>query len=190
MATDVQPQPAADFQALPLEFIVAAPLKAAINAQAIAAATTKTFLESMLTDNKPQTVDFTAQLVQTIDPVTKAAKNQAMSIKVPLLSIVPIPHLRIDSVTTHFLYSITQTITSKEARDYAANLEVKGSGLLSGLLGVSLSGSVASKSAQESTTNRSGTLEITVHASEAPMPEGLSKLLDLMSKAVLATPVP
>ncbi len=32
--------------------------------------------------------------------------------------------------------------------------------------------------------NRSGTLEITVHASEAPMPEGLAKVLGLLANAI------
>ena len=50
---------AAEFQALPLESIIAAPLKGAIEAQAMAAATTKAFIESMIdSTGKPVSVQF------------------------------------------------------------------------------------------------------------------------------------
>jgi hypothetical protein len=51
-----------------------------------------------------------------------------------------------------------------------------------------LKGSVTSRSSTESTTNRSGHLEITLHASEAPMPEGLARILSLLAHAVPDAP--
>jgi hypothetical protein len=50
-----------------------------------------------------------------------------------------------------------------------------------------LKGSVSSSSSSEATTNRSGTLDITVRASEAPIPEGLARLLTLLSRFPEAT---
>ncbi|MDX9854227.1 MAG: DUF2589 domain-containing protein, partial [Tenuifilaceae bacterium] len=68
--------PAAEFQALPLGYIVAEPLKAAIMAQAIAAKTTQDFINNLLTGDAngpktPITVDFEAmQSVGTGDTTT------------------------------------------------------------------------------------------------------------------------
>ena len=91
-------QPGAEFQSLPLEFIVSAPLTAAVRAQAIAAKATQEYIEAF----KNTTVDFSMQVQDNGSPKT-------MNIKAPLLACVPVPHLRIDSITTHFHYEITQT---------------------------------------------------------------------------------
>ncbi|MEK7871726.1 MAG: DUF2589 domain-containing protein, partial [Nitrospirota bacterium] len=60
--------------------------------------------------------------------------------------------------------------------------------MLSPWVSASLKGSVSSKSAEESTMNRSGSLEITMHASESPMPEGLAKILNLLSNSIQSLP--
>src|SRR3569833_228882 len=97
--------PAADFQALPLEFIIAQPLTAAIKAQMMAAQATQSFIQSFINDGKPVTIDLSADL--------KAADNQSCSvnIKAPLLSFVPLPHIRIDSLSVSFKYEISQSVT-------------------------------------------------------------------------------
>lgn len=177
-------QPAVEFQALPLEFIVAQPLVAAVKAQAIAADTTKAFIESLIdkTSRKPISVDFSVAYKGTDS--AGALVDKMAAINAPLLSIVPVPHLRIDSLTTHFKYEITQTIKESSSMDKGIELGAKAGGVLSPWVDFTLKGSVASKSSEESTMNRSGVLEITVHASEAPMPEGLAKVLGILAGSI------
>jgi len=208
-------QPVAEFQALPLEFIVATPLVAAVKAQSMSAEATKGFILSLIDKktNFPVMVEFKAEL-EISQPATagaggatgaaagaNAAGNAAagatatknlktMQIKAPLLSMVPIPHLRIDSLTTHFKYEITQTVKTAKAQDLSGEMEARTGAVLSPWVSASLKGSVSSKSSEESTMNRSGVLEITVHASEAPIPDGLSKILGLLSNSIQCTPVP
>ena len=73
--------PAAEFQALPLAFIVAAPLKAAVDAQTVAAQTTRNFINSLMTGDekakKPISVEFSTTLNNaiTIQPATETAKS-------------------------------------------------------------------------------------------------------------------
>lgn len=166
-------QPAAEFQALPLEFIVAAPLIAAVKAQAVAAQATIEFVEKFKGDN----VQFEFESKQEGTP----KKNK---VNAPLLSIVPVPHLRIDSLTVNFRYEISQTVKEASSLEKGVEMDVKGGALLSPWVSATLKGSVSSRSSEESTMNRSGTLEITVHASEAPMPEGLAKILSLLATSV------
>jgi hypothetical protein len=179
---NVQVMPAAEFQALPLESIIASPLKGAIEAQAIAAATTKAFIESMIgKDNKPVSIPFNIQYKVSNAGGTTEANTV---VNVPLLAIVPVPHLRIDSLTTHFKYEINAVTKSEHETSKALGGTVGTTGILSKFVNVSLNGSISSKSREESTTNRSGMLEITVHASEAPMPEGLAKILSLLASTI------
>jgi hypothetical protein len=175
--------PAADFQALPLEFIVAAPLVAAVKAQAVVAETTKNFITAMLNkDGKPITVDFSVSYKE----ADKNGKLQDKSVMIvaPLISLVPVPHLRIDSLTTHFKYEVSQTVRDASATEKGIEAGFQTGALLSAWVSGTVKGSLSSKSSEESTMNRSGTIEITVHASEAPIPEGLAKILSFLGRAV------
>lgn len=191
---ETQLQPAAEFQALPLEFIVATPLVAAVKAQSAAAEATKGFILALMDSNKkPLTVEFDVEASETVVPPgggTPVSTPRHVNIKAPLLSIVPVPHLRIDSLTTHFKYEITQTVKATQAKDFSVELSAQSGAALSAFVSATLKGSVSSKSSEESLMNRSGVLEITVHASEAPMPEGLAKILGLLANSVQVIPAP
>ena len=169
---------AAECQALPLEYIVTAPLTAAVKAQRAAAEATHDFITGMIgEDGKPRTVDFSVD--NTVGDTTNT-----VAIKAPLLSIVPVPHLRIDSLKIQFQFEITQTLRDSSETSKSLEVGAKTGGLLSAWVSATLKGSVSSKSSSESTMNRSGQLEVTLNASESQMPEGLAKILTLMSRAV------
>lgn len=174
--------PAAEFQSLPLESIIAAPLKAAIQAQIIAAETTRSFIESMLDkDGKPINVKFLVERnVETGQNPTKAS----VAINTPLLSMVPIPHLQINSITTHFRYEVSDIRKEEKQKEGTVGGTAGTTGLLSKFVNISLNGSLSTKSREESQINRSGVLEVTVNASEAPIPEGLARILDILAKSV------
>jgi hypothetical protein len=171
--------PAAEFQSLPLEFIISAPLMGVIKAQAVSAQATLEFINNL----KGQTVDFENTVSSTTAGTTT---QQQVTVKAPLLTMVPIPHIRIDSFTTHFKYEISQVVTEKNSLDMGATLDAGTTGVLSKFFNASLKGNVSSQSSSESTMNRSGVLEITLHASEAPIPEGLARVLNLLAKTIPA----
>ena len=168
----------AEFQSLPLDYIVAAPLVAAVKAQRVAAETTKSFIESMIVNGKPTTVDFA------VDQDLGDGSARAVNVSAPLLAMVPVPHLRIDQLTTKFTFEIKQTFSDRTETSKGIEVSAKTGGMLSPWVSASVKGSASSKSAQESTTNRSGQLEITVQASESPVPEGLARVLSMMASAI------
>lgn len=183
--------PAAEFEKVPLDFIIASPLTAAVKAQQIAAETTKNFILSFLNEEKsadgkgtglysPQTVKFKLDAKKTNERGETVASN--VNLDVPILSMVPVPHLRIDSLTTHFKYEVTQIIkTSSESTKTITGSGSAGLKVIP-ILNLSLSGTLSSRSSEDASTNRSGILEVTVHASEAPIPEGLARLLSMLAK--------
>jgi hypothetical protein len=197
----------AEFAQLPLHAIIADPLMAVIDAQSKSAVATQSFIQSFLqapTGNaagnnnaaganaganpgasqasNAMTVDFSTTIVDAADPT----QTKSISVSAPLLSIVPIPNIRIDSLSISFKYEVSQVIsTSSEAdKSFGGTLGAK-AGLALWSANLSLTGNVSSSTKQSSTTNRSGVLDIEVHASEAPMPEGLSKILSILSNAVI-----
>jgi len=168
------------FQALPLEFLIAAPLVAAVKAQKVAAETTKAFIEGMIDpeSHKPITVNFE------VEQKANDGTTSSLSVQAPLLAMVPVPHLRIDSLTSHFHFEITQTYRDAKETAKSIDTSISTGKALSPWVSASLKGSASSKASQESTTNRSGSLDITVQASESAIPEGLARVLSLMTSAI------
>jgi hypothetical protein len=171
--------PAAEFQALPLEFIIATPLLAAVKAQAVAAQATLDFINGLIkTDTRePISVKFKVKYREN-DEIKEA------EIDAPLLSIVPIPHLRIDSLNIDFKFEVSHTFADRKSLETGASVEIGTGSALSPWVSASLKGSVSSKSSEENTINRSGQLSISVHASEAPIPEGLARILTVLAKTI------
>src|SRR6185295_18746741 len=119
--------PAAEFQSLPLEFIISAPLSGAIKAQAIAADTARKFIEAF----KDTNVEFTAATV-------KNGVDKKVKVQVPLLSMVPVPHLRIDSLTVDFKYEIAQIVADKKSLETGFDMDVGSAGILSNFVKASI----------------------------------------------------
>ena len=177
-----------EFKAIPLEDIIAAPLTGAIEAQKKSAEATRDFIKSFIDeDGNPINVEF--KVAKNLLDQGGAETSESMQVKAPLLSIVPTPHLAIDEVITHFSYEIAQTITYEKEKEAKGEGEGQTGWLVSKFAKVQLSGSISNKTTEASTANRSGSLEITVKASQAPMPKGLDKILSVLANQITASPV-
>ncbi|GEM_PF-931247 len=167
------PLPDIGVQALPLEFIISAPLLGVINAQKMSAQATIDFINT-----------FKAENISFSGTSTTAGAPSSFSVTVPMLTMIPVPHLRINSVTTHFKYEISQIVSEKKGREIGGSVEAGTTGLWANFVTASLKGNVSSQSSAESVMNRSGMLDITISASEAPIPEGLARILNLLGKTI------
>ncbi len=173
--TEISP---AEFKKIPLEFIIATPLLTTIEAHRVAANTTLKFIKE-LSDAEP--MKFELQLNETTGNTTDIANK---TIKVPLLSMVHIPNMNFDSLSVTFNYSISQIYTEKKEKEGSAEGEISTTGLLSKFVGASFGGSIESRTSSELTSNRSGSLEIKIHASEGDMPQGLSKIVTAIANSI------
>jgi hypothetical protein len=189
----LQIEPAAEFQKLPLEMIVATPLVAVAKAQAIAAQTTLDFVKG-LCDELPAPPSapgataappsLTPKVIDlSIDRTVNGVPGNA-HIKAPLLAMVPIPHLLIDSVTINFKYEIAQTFRDASATNASAGVEVGTGAALSPWVKATFHGNVTHTSSSEASTNRGGTLDIMIRASQSAIPVGLDRLLTMLSQAI------
>ncbi|NHN37158.1 DUF2589 domain-containing protein [Pseudomaricurvus alcaniphilus] len=169
----------AEFQALPLDYLISTPLVAAVKAQRVAAESTQQFILSMLNDDgTPVTVDFA------VNQKSADGNDNSIAVHAPLLAMVPVPHLKIDSLVIKFTFEISQTYRDAKETNKSINTSVSSGKALSPWVSASVKGSISSKATQDSTTNRSGQLDITVQASEAAIPEGLARVLSLMTSAI------
>jgi len=171
-------------QAIPFGSLIGAPLDAAINAQVTAAKSTVEFINSVGFDaaGKAKSVVFEYQ-----------RDGKIVSIIVPVLAIVPIPYIQVDTITIDFLANI-----SASASTVSENSE---SSSMGGELGVSAkvgwgpfsvsadfkanySSKKDSKATAESRYSVEYTMSVHVGASQSNMPAGLAAVLNILQGSI------
>jgi hypothetical protein len=205
---------AAELQALPLEYMLASPLTGVIKAQALAAQTTIDFIEkvgleedSLTGELKLRTADFSFN--QPVpDPTNPGGvSSQLATLTVPLLSLAPIPFIRISDLNVSFEFKIRDVssnqskfeITGNSGFESGTTTKTKlgfGGGLIGLLGGASATGSVEQKtnvtasvsatyqSSSRHTTDRSATFKMTMNAVQDALPEGLSRVLTILNDTI------
>jgi hypothetical protein len=104
---------------------------------------------------------------------------------VPLLAVVKVPSLFINSVDVVFDMEVRNSETQKESFDAAAKMEATASvGWGPFSLKVNISGSVSSHKENTRQTDQSAKYHVEVHAKDDGMPEGLARVLDLINSSV------
>ena len=167
----------AEFEKIPLDFIIASPLMTTINAHRQAAMTTLEFVEKL--KDPANNMKFKTSVVTTNEDGGESIQEQEVS--VPLLALVKVPSLNFDSLSISFNYNISQIVREESRTKSAAELEVETTGLLSKFVNAKLAGNIEHTTNRENTANRGGTLDVKVHVSEGPLPAGLQKIINAIT---------
>jgi hypothetical protein len=171
-----------ELQAIPFGSLIGGPLDAAIEAQGRAAMSSVGFIKSVGFNDSDQVQNITFKVKKGADEAT---------IEVPLLTIVPIPFIRIDEMTIDFKANISSTkeTADKTAESTQASAKAKGSARYL-FVKASLEASFSSKKDSESTKNSrysvETTIDVHVHAVQDELPAGLSKMLDILADTIKA----
>lgn len=184
---------------IPYGTLIGAPMTAAVEAQALAAQTSIDFIRTIGFENLDDTgsfgpvrqVEFTYQHRD-----VESGTDRTVTLNVPLLTIVPIPYLRIDDMTIDFTSKITEEMLRTTKRDTSvqadASLSVNYSNFLSPVK-VGFKASVSVKhSSSSATSNRyktEHTININVRAVQDDLPAGMTRVLDILEGAI-AEPAP
>ncbi len=178
------PDATAALQSLPFSSLIGGPLDAAIKAQAQAAIATVGFIRDVGVDKDGN--------VSNITFTVKKGQNQTV-LSVPLLTIVPIPFLRIDNMTIAF----KAHITASEEKEDATSSSIVASASLGGsvnylVYSAKIDASFSTKKDSTSTaTSRYSiehTVDVNVHAVQDDIPGGLARLLGILEKTIEEPP--
>lgn len=175
-------------QGIPFSQIIGSPLKAAIEAQTMAAQTTWKFIQEvgLNTDQNGQksAVNVSFDFLQ---------NGKMARLNVPLLTIVPIPYIAINSIDIAFKAKINaESSTHTEASE---SQDVSAGGSFSTSVGwgpfsakleasASYSSKKDSKATQDSKYSVEYTLDIAVKAGQESMPAGLARVLDILNNSL------
>lgn len=177
---------AQQFAELPMAILIGAPLDAAIAAMGKAAISTKDFIEGVGLEKQPdgsqkaRTVDFAyTHVMQKEDG---SVVELPARVSAPLLAIVPIPSITMSRIHIKFDMAVTQAEVDTSATEASAGLEVS-AGWLWGK--ASISGKISHKSEQTRKTDTTAKYEVEIEATQAPIPEGLARILDMLQAAIV-----
>lgn len=191
MAIDTTPSQVATsaLQAIPFGSIIGGPLKACIEAQAMAAQTSWQFIQEVGLNTNPETGEKEA-----VNVSFQFLQNGRMAqLNVPLLTIVPIPYIAIENIDINFKANISassssvQENTSSEAIDAGAEAAAKvgwGPFSVEANMKANYSSKKDSKATQDSRYSVEYTMDVAVKAGQDSMPAGLAKVLELLGSAL------
>lgn len=179
-----------EFQGLPMKDLIGTPLMAACEANLNLAKTTADFIKTIGFDEDGKTIrtaefSFNRPVVEHDKDGNETIRQERVEIEVPLLAVVQIPSLKVDLVDITFDMEVKSSETSKSSSDKSG--EISGSASVNyGVFkaSVSFKGSVASHKENTRSTDKSAKYHVQVKATDHGMPEGLSRVLDLMNQAV------
>lgn len=178
------------FSGLDMGALIGGPLKAACDAQIMMAKATSDFIQHVGMDDvdasgvrKVRTVDFSFQRPSTAGDGNGIGMEK-VNLSVPLLSIVKIPALSVDDVNVTFDMEVKSSVSSEKTSDKSGSLDAK-MGLKLGPFSadVSIKGSVSAHESNTRKSDNSAKYHVEVHAKDSGMPEGLAKVLDILSTA-------
>lgn len=161
-----------EFTKLPLDYIISAPLMSTINAHKLAAQTSLNYVKELA----GQDVSFEREITE------NGQQTGTRKVTAPLLAVTKVPNLNFDSLDIDFEYQISQVYTEKKSTTGQGSLKLGTSPFLSKFVNVGLNGSINGSKSTTNTINKSGSLDIKLHASEAPMPEGLNKIINWLTQ--------
>lgn len=213
------PNPGQELSSIDFESMIGGPLVAVINAQAQAAMSTVNFIKEVGFKKKTseesagddtsteEPIYVTFKYPKELSPYQPAtpgdptatpavpataavpAVYETQELQVPILTLLPIPFIRIDETTIDF----NAKINSVEYRKTNTRLKIDSSleakaGWLWGSAKLKVSTSFQRTTQQGNTVNRTYSLAIHVKAVQDEMPAGMEKILGILEGAITSTP--
>ncbi|GAB7026371.1 DUF2589 domain-containing protein [Geotalea toluenoxydans] len=183
------------FKGLPMEDLIGGPLNAACNAQVKLAQATADFIKVIgflppANNNDPYSGGTRTALFKFKRPVDNptlvpgkpgSIQEEEVEICVPLLAIVKVPNLSITTVDVSFDMEVKSSFSAKESTDTSASLDAEmsiGWGCFKAT--AKIHGSVATHKENTRSSDNSAKYHVLVHAEDKGMPEGLSRVLDIL----------
>lgn len=191
MAIDTTPSQVATnaLQALPFGNIIGGPLKACIEAQAMAAKTSWNFIQDVGLNTDPETGE-----KKTVNVSFQFIKDGRLAqLNVPLLTIVPIPYIAIQTIDIAFKANINASSSSSTVENESSSVDAGLAGSTSLNMGIfkinadfhaNYSSKKDSTATQDSKYSVEYTMDVAVKAGQDSMPAGLAKVLELLGNSL------
>ena len=190
---DVANKSIGTLQGIPFENLIGGPLSACIQAQNDAAMTSINFINNVCLNEDKETGEKSAIYVS----FSFIQNGRKVVINVPLIAIVPIPYIAINSVDINFKATVNgvecesneDTYSEEYKRDTNTKSQKRRGFFLNKnkketKINTSFSTKRDSKSTQDSKFSVEATIDVAVHAGQESMPAGMAKILEMLGAAM------
>lgn len=166
--------------AVPLNKMIATPLKAMIDAQIMASKGYADFIMGVcIEDGKAKSIAFEYDETL-VDSEGKVQGVQSKIMKIPLLAAVSHPNIAIEEGTIDFSLTINQSVETKTTSDVEGGFNAK---MGWGPFSVEVHGSVSHHAEQTRKTDTSAKYSIHTSIKRQDPPEGIMKVIDYLTNA-------
>ena len=207
------PSPGQELASIDFESLLGGPLIAVVNAQAQSAMATVNFIKEV-GFKKPSTDEFAGDDTSTEEPIyvsfkypkeispfvpadsttspptpAQSAVYEDHELKVPILTMLPIPFIRMDETTVDFNAKINSVVDRKTDTSLKidSSLEAK-AGWLWGSAKLKVGTSYQRNTQQGNKVNRTYSMAVHIKAVQDEMPEGMERLLGILEGAITSQP--
>lgn len=185
---DVANKSIGTLQGLPFDNLIGGPLNACIQAQNDAAMTSINFINNVCLNEDKETGEKSAIYVS----FSFIQNGRKVVINVPMIAIVPIPYIAINSIDISF----KATVNGVESESSSTETEYESKGNKKSTrktgwfrkktttINSTFSTKRDSKSTQDSKFSVEATIDVAVHAGQESMPAGMAKILEMLGAAM------
>ena len=185
---DVANKSIGTLQGIPFKNLIGGPLSACIQAQNDAAMTSINFINNVCLNVDKETGEKSAIYVS----FSFIQNGRKVVINVPLIAIVPIPYIAINSIDISF----KATVNGVESESSSTETEYESKGNKKSTrktgwfrkktttINSTFSTKRDSKSTQDSKFSVEATIDVAVHAGQESMPAGMAKILEMLGAAM------
>ena len=185
---DVANKSIGTLQGLPFDNLIGGPLNACIQAQNDAAMTSINFINNVCLNEDKETGEKSAIYVS----FSFIQNGRKVVINVPMIAIVPIPYIAINSIDISF----KATVNGVESESSSTETEYESKGTKKSTrktgwfrkktttINSTFSTKRDSKSTQDSKFSVEATIDVAVHAGQESMPAGMAKILEMLGAAM------
>lgn len=190
---DVANKSIGTLQGIPFKNLIGGPLSACIQAQNEAAMTSINFINNVCLNEDKETGEKSAIYVS----FSFIQNGRKVVINVPLIAIVPIPYIAINSIDINFKATVNgvecesneDTYSEEYKRDTNTKSQKRRGFILNKnkketKINTSFSTKRDSKSTQDSKFSVEATIDVAVHAGQESMPAGMAKILEMLGAAM------
>lgn len=180
-----------DLASVPMDVLFFTPFRAALDAQKLMARNLISYINEMAYGEKEEgekeedEEKSKRRKVQTLDmrlekPINKpdgTMSVQRIMVKPPLLGLVPVQSLLIDEISVNFSIEVRmQNSLINKSQDDKSVSESNA--------GVTTTGKISTQRENTRNTDKTAKYDVTLKATQQAVPEGMSKLMDLMASCV------
>ena len=185
---DVANKSIGTLQGLPFDNLIGGPLNACIQAQNDAAMTSINFINNVCLNEDKETGEKSAIYVS----FSFIQNGRKVVINVPMIAIVPIPYIAINSIDISFKATVNgveseSSSTETEYESKGTKKSTRKTGLFrrkTTTINSTFSTKRDSKSTQDSKFSVEATIDVAVHAGQESMPAGMAKILEMLGAAM------